>query len=309
MPDVSIIIISYNTRDMTLDCIRSVYDQTQDISFENIVVDNDSTDGSAEAVEDFFPDVTLIKSDENLGFSKANNLAAQHAKGKYLLLLNPDTIVLEGAIQKIYNFAMTNPDNLLYGGKTLYGDMTLNPTSCWRQQSLWSLFCYSLGLTSLFRNNEIFDPESYGSWRRNTVREVDVITGCFLLIERDLWSLLKGFDSRFFMYGEDADLCLRAAQNGAIPVITPGAVIIHYGGASEKVRADKMIRLFRAKEMLMVQHWHPFKARFGAMMLGLGVRSRASASKLLTVVSPKGFGKNADSWQEIWKRRREWHNQ
>ncbi len=309
MIDVSIIIISYNTKEMSLDCIRSVYDQTEGISFEIIVVDNDSNDGSAQAIEEKFSAVNLIKSDENLGFAKANNLAAKEADGRYLLLLNPDTVVLNGAIQAIFKFAKRCPDNLLYGGKTLYGDMTLNPTSCWRQQSLWSLFCYSLGLTSLFRNNRIFDPESYGSWDRDTEREVDIVTGCFLLIEKEFWDLLKGFDPDFFMYCEDADLCLRATQKGAQPILMPDATIIHYCGASEKVRTDKMIRLFRAKELLMVRHWHPIKARFGSMMLGLGVRLRAWMSQLLTSVSPKRFGKNADSWLEIWKRRREWHNQ
>ncbi len=307
--NVSIIIISYNTMEMTLDCIRSVYGQTKEISFEIIVVDNDSKDGSAQAIEENFPAVILIKSTENLGFAKANNLAAKQAGGKYLLLLNPDTVVLDGAIQKIFQFANSSPDNLVYGGKTFYGDMTLNPTSCWRQQSLWSLFCYSLGLTSLFRNNRIFDPESYGAWERDTAREVGIVTGCFLLIEKEFWHLLKGFDPDFFMYGEDADLCVRASENGAKPIITPDAVVIHYGGASEKVRADKMIRLFRAKEMLMARHWSPLKAQIGGMMLGLGVRFRAWASKVLRVISSKGFSKNADSWQEIWNRREEWHNQ
>ncbi len=141
------------------------------------------------------------------------------------------------------------------------------------------------------------------------MREVGIVTGCFLLIEKEFWDLLRGFDSDFFMYGEDADLCIRSVKNGARPIITPSAVIIHYGGASEKVRADKMVRLFRAKELLMFRHWNPIKARIGSMMLGLGVCLRSWASQLVTSVSPERFGKNADSWQEIWKRRREWHNQ
>jgi len=308
MPDVSIIIISYNTREMTLDCIRSVYDQTREISFEIIVVDNDSDDGSAEAIEENFPDIILVKSDQNLGFARANNLAVKQASGRYVLLLNPDTVVLSCAIDSIYKFAVSSPDNLIYGGKTLHKDMTLNPTSCWRQQSLWSLFCYSLGFTSLFRGSRIFDPESYGEWKRDTVREVGVVTGCFLLIEKSFWDLLGGFSPDFFMYAEDADLCLRAIENGAKPVITPDAVIIHYGGASEKVRADKMIRLFKAKELLMHRHWSSFKAQIGRAMLGLGVFARALATKLLKCVSPKRFNESATNWQEIWNRRKEWHN-
>ena len=308
MIDVSIIIISYNTKEMTIDCIRSVYNQTKGISFEIIVVDNNSKDGSAQSIEENYPAVILIKSNDNLGFASANNFAAKQAVGRYLLLLNPDTIVLEGAIQKIFEFANSAPDNLVYGGKTFHSDMTLNPASCWRRQSLWSLFCYSLGLTSLFRNNGIFDPESYGAWRRDTTREVGIVTGCFLLIEKKFWDLLKGFDPDFFMYCEDADLCIRAVKNGARPIITPDAVIIHYGGASEKVRADKMIRLFRAKELLMARHWSPLKAKTGRVMIGFGVCLRAWSTQLLNFFASKQFGESADRWQEIWQRREEWHN-
>ena len=308
MLDISIVVISYNTREMTLECIRSIYEQTDGVSYEVIVVDNRSGDGSAQAVAEHFPDVILTKSIDNLGFAKANNYAAQKANGRYLLLLNPDTIILDGAIQKLYQFATSSPRNRIYGGKTLFADLTLNPSSCWRKQTLWSLVCYSLGLTSLFRNNCLFDPESYGTWKRDTVREVDIVTGCFLLIEKSFWDLIKGFDPDFFMYGEDADLCIRAAQNGARPIITPDATIVHYGGASEKVRADKMIRLFRAKEALLIRHWQPLKRQVGLLMFALGVRLRMWASWILKLVSEQRFGSNADTWREIWKRRKEWHN-
>lgn len=308
MIDVSVIVISFNTKEMILECIRSIYEQTNGISFEVIVFDNKSVDGSAEAIKEHFKDVNLIKSEENIGFAKANNCAAKKANGRYLLLLNPDTIVLDEAIQKLYQFAISSPGNLVYGGRTLFGDLTLNPSSCWRKQSLWSLVCYSVGLTSLFRNNCLFDPESYGTWKRDTVREVDIVTGCFLLIKMDFWDLLEGFNPNFFMYGEDADLCFRAVQSGARPIINPEATIVHYGGASEKVRTDKMIRLFCAKEALLICHWHPLKRKIGLIMFALGVYARMCASGVLKLVSVKRFGANADNWREIWGRRNEWHN-
>jgi len=308
MLDVSIIIISYNTREMTLECLKSVFEQTKDISFEVIVVDNDSSDGSAEKIETRFSDVNLIRSIDNLGFAKANNYAAEIATGRYLLLLNPDTVVLDSAIKKLYEFAISSPGNRVYGGRTLFKDLTLNPSSCWRQQSLWSLACYSLGLTSLFRNSNVFDPESYGSWRRDTIREVDIVTGCFLLIEKEFWNVLKGFDLDFFMYGEDADLCFRAVKNGAIPIITPDATIVHYGGASEKIRSEKMIRLFRAKEALVIRHWNFRQKQIGLALFALGVYTRMLASGVLAFVVPNRFRTNADNWREIWDRREEWHN-
>ena len=306
MLDLSIIIISYNTREMTLACLRSIYEQTSDIAFEIIVVDNDSRDNSPLAIADNYPEVTLIKSKENLGFARANNLAAERAKGTYLLLLNPDTVVLDGAIQKLHAFSQENPDYCLYGGRTLYGDYSLNPTSCWKRPTLWSLFCYATGLVSIFRKNKFFDPESYGGWQRDTVKKVDIVTGCFLMIEKKIWDRLSGFDTDFFMYGEDADLCLRAAAEGAQPVITPDATIIHYCGASEKVRADKMIRIFKAKEQLIRIHWKPPATYLGLEMLRFSVLSRVMACSLLHFIFPKRLNNNSDSWKEIWRRRKEW---
>lgn len=306
MIKVSIIVISYNTKEMTLACIRSVYEQTKEISFELIVVDNASRDGSAQAIAEYFPTVELIISSENIGFGRANNLAAEMAKGSYLLLLNPDTIVLDGAIQKLHAFAKENPVNLVYGGRTLFADHTLNPTSCWRRPTIWSLFCYATGLVSIFRKNKLFNPESYGAWQRDGVREVDIVTGCFLLINKKLWDHLAGFDPQFFMYGEDADLCLRATEEGAKPIITPDATIVHYCGASETIRADKMIRLFKAKEQLIRRHWSPIARYIGLALLRFSVLSRKITCQFINFFMPNRMTKNSQSWKEIWQRRKEW---
>lgn len=306
MLDLSVIIISYNTKELTLSCLSSVYQQTQEIPYEVIVVDNDSSDGSASAIAEGYPDVNLIASNENLGFALANNLAAEVAQGEYLLLLNPDTVVLDNAIQRLLTFARRHPDNRIYGGRTLYADNSLNPTSCWKQPTLWSLFCYATGLISILRRNAFFDPESYGHWQRDSVREVDIVTGCFLMIEKESWDKLGGFDSEFFMYGEDADLCLRAKKKGARPIMTPDATIVHYGGASEKVRANKMIRLFRAKEQLIRRHWNPRSCLLGLVMVRFSVLSRLLACTFLHQLGLKRFQPNAQSWSEIWQRRNEW---
>jgi N-acetylglucosaminyl-diphospho-decaprenol L-rhamnosyltransferase len=307
--ELSIIIISYNTREMTMACLHSVYEETRGISFEVIVVDNDSKDGSAQSIKKKFPAVKLIVSDKNLGFGRANNLATKIAKGNYLLLLNPDTIVLNGAIQKLYSFACRNPNNRIYGGRTLYSDLTLNPTSCWRRPTLWSLFCYSVGLTKIFKGNSIFDPESYGHWKRDSVRLVDIVTGCLLMIERKLWDQLNGFDNVFFMYGEEADLCIRSAKFGASPIITPDATIIHHDGASEKIYADKMIRILRAKKQFIKKHWNQVGMLIGFSLLLYSVLVRMVASHtndLLSLILNKNF-KSSKAWNEIWRRRNEWH--
>jgi len=306
--DISILVISYNTQEMTLACLRSVHEQIRDLSFEIIVIDNNSSDDSVRIITSEFPDLNLIVCKENLGFARANNLAAEVAKGNYLLLLNPDTLVLNKAINKLHVFACNHPDNRVYGGRTLYGDFSLNPSSCWKKPSLWGLFCYATGLVSIFRRNVMFDPESYGSWQRDSVREVDIVSGCFLLIEKKLWDFLGGFDPLFFMYGEDADLCLRAIEAGARPIITPEATIVHYGGASEKVRADKMIRLLRAKGQLIRRHWRPGVFRIGQLLLRCSVFTRMICCSLLNRTNPRLFSARAESWNEIWQRRQEWQH-
>src|SRR5688500_18347804 len=128
--DLSILIVSYNTREETLACLESVYAQTRDVSFEVIVVDNASQNGSAEAIAQKFPEVKLVQPGENIGFARANNVAARHASGEFLLLLNPDTVILNGAIQTAVAFARSHPQAGIVGGKTLYADGSLNATSC-----------------------------------------------------------------------------------------------------------------------------------------------------------------------------------
>ncbi len=183
-PVLSILVVSYNTRAMTLDCLRSVVAETR-TPYELIVLDNASADGSAEAVAAEFPQARLIASPENLGFAEGNNVAARDARGEYLLLLNPDTLVLRGALDKLLAFAKEKPQAGIWGGRTLYADGSLNPFSCWRRLDLWALAMRATGLVSLFRESPIFNAEAYGGWRRDTVRGVDIVTGCLFLIRRD----------------------------------------------------------------------------------------------------------------------------
>lgn len=304
-PDLSIIIVSYNTREITRACLRSLYEQTSGVTFETLVVDNASTDGSARAIAEEFPRATLLARDDNVGFARANNLAAERAAGEYLLLLNPDTVVLDGAVQRLLAFARANPAARIWGGRTLYADGSLNPTSCWRKMTLWSAWCRGVGLGSLFRGSRLFDPEAMGRWARDSVRRVDIVTGCFLLIRRDFWNELRGFDPAFFMYGEEADLCLRASRLGAKPMITPDATIVHLGGASEKVRGDKMVRLFTAHARLMRRHWSAPAAWAGVWSLRMWALTRAAAWRALAWLRPGGKA-SAEAWSSVWRRRGEW---
>ena len=298
-PLVSIIVVSFNTREMTLECLRSVVAETT-VPFELIVIDNASTDGSAAAIAAEFPDIMLMAETDNHGFARANNIAATQARGAYVLLLNPDTVVLDGAIDVLMDFAAQTPWAKIWGGRTLYGDRSPNPASCWGRMTLWNTFCRTAGLTGVFAGSEFFNGEAYGGWDRMTRRQVDIVSGCFFLIPRDLWQALGGFDLSFVMYGEEADLCLRAARDHqAAPEVTPEAVIVHYGGASETVRSDMMVRLLKAKITLIDRHFPTWQRPLARGLFKLWPLSRRVASAVLRSGA-------ASVWGEIWARRDEW---
>lgn len=307
-PQVSILVVSYNTREMTLACLRSVVAETQ-ATYELIVIDNASSDGSAAAIAAEFPDIKLLAETENHGFAKANNIAAKSATGTHILLLNPDTVVLDGAIDKLLAFAEETPEAKIWGGRTLFGDKTLNPTNCYQRMTLWNVFCRATGIGPLFGNHR-FVSEAYGSFGRDQVMAVDIVTGCYLLIPRTLWETLGGFNLTYFMYGEEADLCLRATRDhGAAPMVTPGSEIIHYGGASEPVRSDKMVRLFRAKLTLVRHHFQGWQRPIGRALFRAIPFSRSLALQLIAAVTRKESHKtSARVWSEIWARRNEWQD-
>ncbi|RMF37245.1 MAG: glycosyltransferase family 2 protein [Alphaproteobacteria bacterium] len=288
---------------MTLACLRSIAAETE-TAHEIILVDNASTDGSAQAVAKEFPGIRLMAEAENHGFAGANNLAAAEARGQYLLLLNPDTVVRERAIDRLVDFAREMPQAKIWGGRTLFADGSLNPASCWRRIGLWNLFCRAAGLTGLFPGSPVFNSEAYGGWARDSVRAVDIVSGCFLLITRALWQQLGGFDAHFVMYGEEADLCLRARALGADPHITPAATIIHHGGASERVRAEKMIRLLRAKTSLIRRHLPAWQRPAALALIRAWPLSRRLALGLVALSGRKR--ESAAVWAEIWRRRAEW---
>jgi GT2 family glycosyltransferase len=304
-PIVSILVISYNTRDMTLDCLRSVRAQTT-VPYELIVVDNASSDGSAAAIAAAFPDIRLIASDDNLGFARGNNLAAGHARGEYLLLLNPDTVVLDHAVDRLVGFAERTPGAGIWGGRTLFGDMSLNPGSVFGQVTLWSLFCRATGLAVAFGRSPVFNPEGMGDWDRSDERDVDVVQGAFFLIRRDLWEALGGLDPIFLIYGEEQDLCRRARARGARPRMTPAATIIHFHGASSK-RADREILTLKGKVTLIRRHFPAWQQPIGLFLLGLWPWTRMVSGRLLARLTGRPhLAEAAERWGTVWKARADW---
>lgn len=305
---VSILLVSFNTREMSLACLKSIYDETKEVTFEILVVDNASSDGSVTAISESFPQLRLHVSETNLGFAAANNLVAvESPNGKYLLLLNPDTVVLNGAIDTLVYFAEEHREADIFGGRTLFGNGDLNPSSCWREPSLWGFLSRALSLDVIFPNSGFFNYDSYGGWARDSVAEVDIVSGCFLLIRRELWERLGGFDPDFFMYAEDWDLCMRARRAGSRCLLCPDAEIIHYGGASEPALRGKMLRLLRSKAQLCSKHWNPGAAWLAIRLLDLWVLTRVVGYGVGAILT-KTKRAQYECWLGVWAERREWHH-
>ena len=302
--EVTVIIVSWNTRELTLKAIETLLKNAGDVLMHVVVWDNASADGSAEAIAQAFPDVELIAHDENIGFAEANNRVAASAKTEWLLLLNPDTETHPKAIENLLAFAKANPKAGIVGGRTVFPDGSLNPASCWKKSSPWSLFCSAFGLSRAFPDSALLNPEAMGGWKRDTVREVDIVVGCFFLLKRELWNELGGFDSKYFMYGEEADMCLRAAKLGYSPMVTPDAQIMHLVGASTKLRSEKLIKLMRAKTSLIQDHWPAGLVPLGRFLMWCWIANRKLASSLKAMVS--GKTEAAEEWTKIWKARSDW---
>lgn len=310
-PVVSVLVVSYNTRAMTLDCLRSLAAETT-VPHEVIVLDNASPDGSAAAIAEAFlpeafPAMRLIASPENHGFARANNIAAREALGEYLLLLNPDTVVLDAAVDRLVAFARRTPEAAIWGGRTLDAERNLNPMSVFGDQTLWSLFCRATGLTVAFRGSAVFNPEDYGGWARDSERAVAVVQGSFLLITRALWETLGGFDPSFVMYGEEADLCRRARSLGARPRMTPEATIVHYAGASSRFRSDKAILILKSRVTLARRYLPAWQRPLGLFLLRMGPFTRWVGGGLLARLTGRGGpAEAARHWGAVWAARDDW---
>ena len=230
---VSIIIVNYNTRQLTLDCLKSIYQHTKDIDFEVIVVDNASSDGSIEAIRESFPIVKVIEPNENLGFGRANNLGAKYAKGEYLFLLNSDTLLIENSIKKLYDFYIENQGKLHIGvlGCTLV-DKDLNLIHSGGDFPTISRYIFDHPfrvLNKIFKTNKsTFKKFSYN----DILTKVDMVTGADMFLSKKSFDKVGGFDERFFLYYEETDMEHRLTKLGYSHYIINTTKIIHLEGGS-----------------------------------------------------------------------------
>ena len=231
--DVSVIIVNYNTKGALKDCLVSVFEQTRGIEFEVIVVDNASSDGSVEMVAGEFPQVRLVASRENLGFAGGNNRGMEVAGGKYYLLLNPDTIVRAGAIEKAFGFAERTGDAGVVGCRIWSSDGTLQETTAIFPR-FGQIVLSATGLPALFPKSRIFGRGMMTWWDHNDTREVETVAGCFMLVRRAAVDGVGRMDTRYFMYAEEMDWCYRFKKAGWKTYYCHEAQIVHLIGQSSK---------------------------------------------------------------------------
>jgi len=251
--DLSIIIVNYNVKEFLQNLLASLAKALTGLSSEIIVVDNGSDDGSLEMLREKFPHITLIANKVNLGFSKANNLGLKIAKGKFLLLLNPDTIVQEDTFEKLISFFSANSSAGMVGCKILNPDGTLQ-LACRRSfPGPWTSFCKVSGLSSLFPNSRLFARYNLTYLDENQSYEVDAISGSFMLMKREVYEKIGGLDEQFFMYGEDLDWCYRVQKAGWKVFYVHDTTIIHYKGESTKRSSLDETKVFYSAMHLFVK--------------------------------------------------------
>lgn len=229
--DLSVIIVSWNSKEFLRQCLQSVYKTTRKVKVEVWVIDNGSSDGSQEMVRNEFPNVKLVCSSSNLGFAKANNIGIKKSTARYLSLVNPDIKILNGCMDRLFAYMDKNPIVGIVGPRILNLDMSLQ-MSAYGFPNIWNSLCNALGLDKFFPKLKLFRGPYKKYWPYDKVLSVDVVSGCFWMVRREAFSQVGLLDEDFFMYREDFDLCKRFRKKGWDVVYFPEAQAIHYGGGS-----------------------------------------------------------------------------
>ena len=252
---LSVIIVNYKVKHYLEQCLRSVAEASRGIAVEVIVVDNASGDGSVEYLRKRFPDVTIIASEENLGFARANNLAIRNSRGQYVLLLNPDTIVAEETFRDFITFIDSTPDAGGCGAYMLHTDGSFAPESRRGLPTPFVAFCKMSGLASLFPKSRTFGRYYMRYLNENEVNRIEIMSGAFMFLRRDALDKAGLLDEDFFMYGEDIDLSYRILKAGYNNYFLPSR-ILHYKGESTVKSSYRYVHTFyRAMELFFNKHY------------------------------------------------------
>lgn len=274
--DVSVIIVNWNTRDLLAQCLKSVFDTAGDLALELFVVDNASSDGSADMVRERFPQVRLIENSENVGFAKANNQAIRQSRGRYVLLLNPDTEVKPLALEMLVRFMDETPLAGAVGGTLVSPDGSMQPSSGpapTLMRELWRLF-----------HMDRLNAQGCHDLCQDVLKipqEVEVVKGACMLLRREALDQVGLLDEDYFIYTEEVDLCHRLRASGWKVYCVPRAMVVHYGGQStSQVQRTMFLHLYRSKILFFRKHHGRLSAQLYKLILLCAALARLTISPL-----------------------------
>lgn len=272
--ELSIVIVNYNVKDFLFDCLKSIENSQTSFNIETIVVDNNSNDFSVEYLKPLFPNVKFIKLESNLGFAKANNIGLEQSRGKYVLFLNPDTIVNSDTFQIMKEYMDVNQEVYISGCKLLNPDGSFQLPCRRGFPTPWAAFSKLFGLQAMFPKSKLF--AKYNQTFRSTEETyyIDSVMGAFMFCRTDIIKQLRGFDEDFFMYGEDLDLCYRATKLGGKVAYVHSTSTIHFKGESTKRSSiDEIKHFYEAMEIFVRKHYSYSRPFLFLLRLGIFIRT------------------------------------
>ncbi|MDA9312632.1 glycosyltransferase family 2 protein [Vicingaceae bacterium] len=282
---LSVIIVNYNVQYFLENCLNSVCNSSKNIEFEVIVVDNNSVDGSLEMLKEKFPHTYVIVNKDNKGFSKANNQAIKIAKGEYVVLLNPDTVVEENTFKLCCDFMDANPKSGGLGVKMLDGNGNFLPESKRGLPTPAVAFYKIFGLSALFPKSEKFGQYHLGHLSKDENHEIEILSGAFMMMRKSLLDKIGLLDESFFMYGEDIDLSYRITQAGYTNHYFSGTQIIHYKGESTKKSSINYVFVFyRAMAIFAKKHFSNKNAQLFSTLINFAIYIRAGLAVLTRTI-------------------------
>ncbi len=293
--ELSVIIVNWNTKKLLGDCLASIYKFTQNVEFEVIVVDNNSNDGSRKMVKEKFPKVKLIENKSNLGFAKANNIGFRQAKGKYILLLNSDTYLIENSFQKLVEFAKKQENlgvltpMLLNADKSIQQSIGFFPNL--PQIFFWMTFIDDLPFGQFLKPYHMDHDVFYRSEQK-----IDWVTGAALMIPKNVIQKSGELDEKIFMYGEDVEWCWRIKKAGFQIIYSPITQIVHIGrGSSGKISTQAFIGEFKGLKYFYAKHKSYYSLQILGILLKMGALARILLFGLL------GRKETARAYVEVFK--------
>jgi GT2 family glycosyltransferase len=257
---LSIVIVSYNTSELTINCLKSIYSETKRIDFEIIVVDNNSDDDTVSKIKTLYPLVKIVENIDNRGFAYALNVGIKHSSGDVVLSINSDTIIINHAIEKSYNFLIEHTEFQILGVKLLNADGSLQP-SCRYLPSIGNCLSEAFFLTSIFPRSKVFGKYYMSYFNHDSTLQVEWIKGTYMMIRKEVFEKIGLFDDNYFLYSEETDFMLRAKRGGFKTVFYHDAEIYHLEGASSRKNPEKVYKMVHKTKLFFFRINYKFPER------------------------------------------------